>query len=88
MIKKEKLKEYLYSLGLTEEKMLDKCKEIRKTDGKCDMGDIEKDGYRFSISKQLPEKPINILIDRNMLDVLADYTYIYNKGNWSINHKK
>lgn len=88
VIKKEKLKEYLYSLGLTEEQMLAKCKEIRETDGKCDMGDISRDGYKYSISKQLPEKPINILIDRNMLDVLADYTYIYNRGNWSINHKK
>lgn len=88
IIRKENLKAYLYSLGVTEELMLAKCKEIRETDGKCDMGDIERDGYRFYFSKQLPEKPINILIDRKMLDVLADYTYIYNKGNWSINFKK
>lgn len=88
IVMKNKIKQYLYSLGVSEEKMLAKCKEIRETDGKCDMGDIEKDGYRFSFSKKLPEKPINILIDRKMLDVLADITYTYENGAINLSIKK
>lgn len=88
IVMKSKIKQYLFSLGLTEEQMLEKCKEIRETDGKCDMGDIDTDGYRFSFSKQLPEKPINILIDRTMLDSLSDITYTYYNGAINLSIKK
>lgn len=87
IIKKQAVKDYLYSIGLTEEKMLEKCKEIRETDGKCYLGDVNKDGYAFRISKQLPEKPINILISRDKLRELSDYLFKYEKGDTKIYYK-
>lgn len=88
IVRKETIKNYLHELGLTTETILKKCEEIRKTNGDCYLGDIDKDGYCYRISKQLPEQPINLLINRNMLDVLSDYTYIYNKGKFTINFNK
>ena len=68
----------MIAIGWTEEKLKEKCKEIRKTDGKCEMNYGE---VRFFFSKQLLEKPINILVSRDLLSRLADFTYTYKKGD-------
>lgn len=88
IIRKSKLIEYFNSIGQTKEKMILKCKEIRDTNGKCDMGDIDKDGYRYKYCDYLAEQPINILISRDMLDVLADITYTYDNGAINLSIKK
>lgn len=75
IVRKERLKQYFSSIGWDDEKLLEKAREIRRTNGRCDMLDIEKDGLRFCFSKQLPEKPINVLVSRNTLLSLSDYIY-------------
>lgn len=87
IVRKEAVINYFKSIGWHKNKFLDKCQEIRRTDGKCYMYNIETDGLRFYYSKQLPEKPINVLISREKLFELSDYVYKYIKGEYRVYYK-
>jgi hypothetical protein len=71
LVKKEKLYNYLETLGWTLDKLKVKDKLIRE---QCNvnMGDIKKYGCKFSYSEQLKEKPINILLPKTSYIELAD----------------
>ena len=75
IVRKVKLQEYFNAIGWPTDKLIEKCREIRRTNGKCDMCDLTTDGLRFHFSKNLPEKPINVLISRNTLQDLSDYIF-------------
>lgn len=88
IVRKNKLHEYFRSIGWTNERLLEKCREIRRTNGKCDLCDLDKDGLRFHFSKNLPEKPINVLISRNTLQYIADYVFKKKGKNFIFAGKK
>ena len=71
LIKKENIFNYLKSLKWTKDKLISKSNKIRTNDNE-NLGNITKNNIKFSFSKQLPEKPINILIQRNELRNIAD----------------
>ena len=74
VVKKEKIIDHLKSLGWTKESL--KLKESLIRNGTPTyMGKKEKDGYKFSFSKQLVEKPINIILPRSVYENLADKTW-------------
>lgn len=75
LVSKEKILNYLSSLGWTIEKLHEKDFQIRN-DNNVNMGDIEKNGCKFSYSKQLKEQPINILLPKETYIKLAE---IYKK---------
>lgn len=71
LVKKEKIIEYLSSLGWTFEKLQNKIQEIR-SQSNVDMGNIENYGWVFKYSQQLKEMPINILLPKQKYIELAD----------------
>ena len=73
LVKKDNILSYLENLGWTKEKLIDKDIQIRKNDGEgINFGNIKRNGCKFSFSKKLPEKPINVLVPRDVLINLAD----------------
>lgn len=66
-VKKSDILDYLKNLGWSSENLFKKDQQIRETNGQCEMGNIWQNGCKFSYSQQLVEKPINILIPREML---------------------
>lgn len=70
-IRKEKIKEYLSSLGWTRDNLLEKNRRIREN-SKEKMGKITENGCKFSYSKSLSEKSINVLVPRDKLIEMAD----------------
>lgn len=70
-IRKEKIKEYLSSLGWTRDNLLEKNRRIRENN-KEKMGKITENGCKFSYSKSLSEKSINVLVPRDKLIEMAD----------------
>lgn len=73
LVRKERIQEYLDSIGWTTKRIKDKCDMIRDYEGFCTMRDEK---IRFCYSEQLVEKPINLLIDRQKLIELSDYWQI------------
>lgn len=71
LVSKDKIKSYLSSLGWTEEKLKIKDKQIRNNTNVY-MGNIYKNGCKFSYSSHLVEKPINILLPKEKYIELAD----------------
>lgn len=71
LVKKEKIKEYLKSLGWSEERLILKSERIRNNPSEY-LGNIRYDGIKFSYSKHLVEKPVNILISRDILVKISD----------------
>ena len=71
LVKKEKLFNHLETLGWTLDKLKAKDKQIREQRN-VNMGNIKKYGCKFSYSKQLKEKPINILLPKTSYIELAD----------------
>lgn len=71
LISKEKILNHLSSLGWSEERLHGKDFQIRNCD-KPNMGDIKKNGCKFSFSKHLKEQPINILLPKETYIELAD----------------
>ena len=71
LVSKEKIMIYLESLGWDVDKLLIKDERIR--DGIDDnLGDIRKNGCKFSYSERLFEKPINILLPKQAYIKIAD----------------
>lgn len=72
LIDKQKLIDYLKSLGWDIKKLHIKADRMRK-DVKEPQGDIEINGCRFVCSRKLAEKPVNVLVSREKLKEIADY---------------
>ena len=75
LIDKQKLIDYLRTLGWTVEKLHIKADRMRNND-KEPTGNVEVNGCKFVCSKKLSEKPVNVLVSRNKLKELADYTTV------------
>lgn len=67
LIRKKEIISYLEGKGWTLNRLRLKDKQIRRENGLVNMGNIYRNGCRFSYSKQLVEKPVNILITRDKL---------------------
>ena len=80
LVSKEKIMIYLESLGWDVDKLLIKDERIR--DGIDDnLGDIRKNGCKFSYSERLFEKPINILLPKQAYIKIADEHKIIMKSS-------
>lgn len=80
LVSKEKIMIYLESLGWDVDKLLIKDERIR--DGIDDnLGDIRKNGCKFSYSERLFEKPINILLPKQAYIKIADEHNIIMKSS-------
>lgn len=73
LIDKQILVNYLQSLGWTVNKLHIKADRMRKNRNE-PQGDININGCRFVCSRKLAEKPVNVLVSREKLKELADYT--------------
>jgi hypothetical protein len=71
LVSKEKILNHLYSLGWDIDKLHKKTFQIRNEENPY-MGDIIKNGCKFSFSKHLKEQPINILLPKETYLELAD----------------
>ena len=71
LVSKEKIIKHLSSLGWTSERLIGKDYQIRNC-SKPYLGDIKKNGCKFSFSKHLKEQPINILLPKETYIELAD----------------
>ena len=71
LIRKIKILEYLETLGWTKDKLIEKSNRIRiNEDENC--GSFKENGCKFVCSKQLFEKPVNVLLLRENLRSLSD----------------
>lgn len=89
IVRKDVLHKYLNGLGWTKEKLLEKSKEIRETNGKCEMiypAENPVNNIKFHINLKTQEKSVNILVTRKALEKLADFVYIYDFGNVTFNY--
>lgn len=76
LVRKKSLMDYIESIGWTKEKMKEKSQQIREQDGiGINFGNLKKNGCKFSFSRKLVEKPINILLPRETLINLADFVF-------------
>ena len=66
LIRKDKLLEYLETVGWDINRLRIKAKEIR-FDGNSNFGNLKDNGVKFSFSNNLVEKPINLIIPRDIL---------------------
>lgn len=73
LVSKEKILDFLNKLGWDKNSLLKKCQKIINNRDEY-LGNLYTDKCKFSFSKKLYEKPINILISRNDLKNMSDYT--------------
>lgn len=71
LVSKEKIINHLYSLGWDIDKLHKKDFQIRTKENPY-MGNIKKNGCKFSFSKHLKEQPINILLPKETYIELAE----------------
>lgn len=71
LVSKEKILNHLYSLGWDIDKLHKKTFQIRNEENPY-MGNIKKNGCKFSFSKHLKEQPINILLPKETYIELAE----------------
>lgn len=76
LIKRNKIIDYLLSLGWTFDKLLKKSELLRTNDDE-DKGSFKDNGIRFYISNQLVEKPVNVLLTRKKIEDLSELTIQY-----------
>ena len=75
IVKKDSIINYLNSLGWTYKKLIRKTSLMR--DNKYEKtGNIKNDGCKFVISDFLVEKPVNVLISRDILRDISDFKQI------------
>lgn len=77
IVKRQALVDYIESLGWNRDKLIRKMELIRSNPDCEYMGNINKDGCKFSYSQQLVEKPINILLPRQKILEMSDFNKIY-----------
>lgn len=70
LVMKKDILNYLYSLGWTAERLRTKTERMRRNPTEY-QGNIYTNGCKFCFSKQLVEKPVNLLIRRKLLLQLA-----------------
>lgn len=75
LVEKKRINEYLESLGWDKNKLHIKDKLIREGRDR-NFGNIKEKGCKFSFSNYdwMPEKPINVLVPRDKLIEMAEYT--------------
>jgi hypothetical protein len=78
LIRKDEIMKFLASKGWTPALLLRKANRIRTVKNE-NLGSIPQYGYKFSYSTQLVEKPINLLLTREVYRKLSDYTAIIKK---------
>lgn len=77
IVKRRALVDHIESLGWDRDKLIRKMELIRNNPDYEYMGNINKDGCKFSYSQQLVEKPINILLPRQKILELSDFNRFY-----------
>ena len=80
LVMKEKILRYLRDLGWTKDNLERKMSLIRNGESEY-MGNIYRDGCKFSFSEQLVEKPINVLLSRDAYLQMADVVWSGKIGN-------
>lgn len=73
LVDKSKILSFLERLGWTEEKMLDKAQKMRENESEYG-GNVYKHGCKFVCSRFLVEQPVNVLISREDLKKISDWT--------------
>ena len=74
LVKKKKVLEYLESLGWPVGRLSMKCDKIIEKEGEgIEMGNVWRNGCKFSYSKHLVEEPVNIILPRFRLIEMADF---------------
>lgn len=89
IVRKDILHKYLNGLGWDREALLNKAKEIRETNGKCEMcypAENSINNIKFHINLKTQEKSVNILVTRKALEKLADFIYTYDFGNITLHY--
>lgn len=71
LVSKEKILDHLSSIGWTYNRLIGKDYQIRNEENPY-MGNIKKNGCKFSFSKHLKEQPINILLPKETYIELAE----------------
>lgn len=71
LVSKEKILNHLSSIGWTSDRLIGKDYQIRNEENPY-MGNIKKNGCKFSFSKHLKEQPINILLPKETYIELAE----------------
>ena len=81
LIRKDKIKKYLYDNGWTNEKILSEIFKIRNLglQGKISIPGVKNFYFYHSSSEKYQENPINIVIRKNILIDLADYEFLVTK---------
>lgn len=78
LVRRDAILEHLDSLGWSIENLSRKDMEIRSGEDCC-LGDIYKDHVKFSYSRKLFEKPINVLLPREKLVEISDFSEFLEK---------
>ena len=73
IVDKEDVEQYLESLGWTKDKLRAKCDQIIDEDGNVEMGNVRKNGCKFSYSTKLVEQPVNVLVPRDKMIQIAKF---------------
>jgi len=71
LVRRVKLLEHLNKLGWTKERLLRKARRIREQYHE-NLGNIETNGCKFVFSELLAEKPVNVLLSREVLLNISD----------------
>lgn len=79
LVKRNKIIDYLSSIGWTLDKLFTKCKKIRNNPYE-ECGNFYKNEVKFSKSFQLRERPINLLIKRSKLIEISDFNKKISNG--------
>ena len=78
LVKKSSILKYLEGLGWSAGRLSFKCDDIITKNGEgVEMGNVWKNGCKFTYSKHLVEEPVNILVPRNKLIEMADFHLHY-----------
>ena len=72
-VRKEKVVEYLDGLGWNVDNLRDKCDAILTDPDGQYMGNVWKNGCKFTYSRHFVEEPVNVLVPRNKLIEMADF---------------
>ena len=71
LIRKEKILNYLCDIGWNKQNLMYKVRKILNNENE-NLGNFKENKIKFSFSKHLVEKPINVLLKRNTLIQLSD----------------
>ena len=81
LIEKSKILDYLSSLGWSKDNLRTKCDNILTEPEKENMGNLYKNGCKFSYSSHLVEEPVNVIIPREKIIELSTFHLHVDKNN-------